>query len=48
MFGVSIPFRFDDMRAPECINESLGALLEAFPALKSFRIAVTANTLDAG
>ena len=48
MFGVSIPFRFDDMRAPECINESLGVLLEAFPALQRFRIAVTANTLDAG
>lgn len=46
VFGVGMPFRFGDLRAPDRIHGALRALLDAHPAMRSLRIDVTADTLD--
>ena len=46
VFGVSIPMGPRELRPAERINAALKAMLEANPALRSYRIDVTATDID--
>ncbi len=46
VFGVSIPMGPRELRPAERINAALKALLAATPALRSYRIDVTATDID--
>jgi hypothetical protein len=47
VFGVSIPFTAGDMRPAERINGCLRAMMSAHPSLRTYRVEVTADTIDA-